>query len=174
MLVLKVLGKVGEAAAVAVVDGQEYACVIGKNGVVAAADKREGDGKTPLGRWMLTDGYYRPDRRKPAGLCKQKLNIGMGWCDAPDDKLYNKLCDVTLPASHEKLWREDASYDYIGVMSYNLNGKRAPDGQGFGSAIFLHVWKDEATDTQGCVALKDSDLQAVLNAGVDVVEVVVS
>ena len=172
MQVLKVVGKAGSAVAVATFDGREFECRIGVNGVVAANEKREGDGRTPAGRWMLSDGFYRPDRKRPKGVCAQKLNIGMGWCDAPDDKLYNKLCDVTLAASHEKLWRETGEYDYIGVMNYNLNGKRAPDGQGLGSAIFLHIWPEGVENTAGCVALRDADLDAVLSAGVDVVEVV--
>ncbi len=171
MLVLKVFAKKGEASAMAVLNEHVFPCVIGKNGAVPAADKREGDGCTPLGRWILTEGFYRPDRKKPTGICKEKLNIGMGWCDDADDKMYNKLCDVTLKASHEKLWREDSAYDYLAVMNYNLSGKRAPDGKGYGSAIFLHVWRDGVEHTEGCVALQENDLFLALSLGVDVVEV---
>lgn len=169
--VLKIKARGNGPLATGEFEGHEFECVVGKNGVIAPVSKREGDGMTPLGRWMLVDGFYRPDRKRPRGICTQKLNIGMGWCDEPDDKLYNKLCDTTLAASHEKLWREGAEYDYIGVMNYNLAGRKAPDGQGWGSAIFLHIWREEATHTEGCVALRAADLDIVLSGGVDTVEI---
>lgn len=161
-------------AAIASFEGREFACVVGKNGAIAAADKREGDSKTPLGLWPLVAGFYRPDRVDALGVCQQPLERDMGWCDAAGDQLYNAPCDVGYEASHEVLWREDAAYDYIGVMDYNLEGELADDGVGLGSAIFLHVWREGATHTEGCVALKNEDLEAVLAGGCDAVEIVVA
>ena len=151
--------------------GKTYECVVGKNGVIAADNKREGDSKTPLGLFALVDGYYRADRNETAGICRIALDEGMGWCDAPGDELYNRECPADYEASHELLWREDAAYDYIGVMDYNLLGETVADGQGRGSAIFLHIWQEGATHTEGCVALHKADLEEVLAAGCDGVEV---
>lgn len=155
-------------------EGKTYACVIGKTGAIAADAKREGDGKTPLGVFRLVEGFYRSDKVGAAGVCEVPLDDGMGWCDAAGDTFYNNLCPVGYDASHETLWRADASYDYIGVMDYNLQGELAPDGAGRGSAIFLHVWRDGAVQTEGCVALKVADLQEVLRGGVEAVEVVLA
>ena len=37
-------------------------CALGLNGVIAARDKREGDGCSPAGVWPLRRVLYRPDR----------------------------------------------------------------------------------------------------------------
>ena len=42
--------------------GRVVAAQIGRGGVIRAADKREGDGATPCGRWPVRAVYYRPDR----------------------------------------------------------------------------------------------------------------
>lgn len=158
-------------AAVAEFGGRTFPCVVGRTGVVAAEDKREGDGKTPLGYWPLVGGFFRPDHARALGVCQQELAPGMGWCDASGDDLYNQMCATDYPASHEDMWGIGAPYDYVGIMDYNLDGAVAPDGKGRGSAIFLHVWVDGATHTAGCVALRKADLEAVLEGGVTVVDV---
>ena len=170
--VLLVKARPGGPSAVCTFDGREYPCLVGKTGVCLAEDKREGDGKTPLGRWPLVAGFYRPDRAQALGVCQQPLEADMGWCDAAGDALYNQMCPADYGPSHEFLWLEDTAYDYIGVMDYNLEGAVADDGTGRGSAIFLHVWDDAAAWTAGCVALKRADLEAVLAGGCDCVEVV--
>ncbi|RYY79764.1 hypothetical protein EON63_17065 [archaeon] len=43
-------------------DGQEFPCVLGKNGAVSSEDKMEGDGKTPLGAYQLRRAFYRADK----------------------------------------------------------------------------------------------------------------
>ena len=150
-------------------EGRSFECVVGKNGVIAASDKREGDSKTPLGRWGLVEGFFRPDRGQALGVCSIPLEDSMGWCDAAGDELYNRECPADYDASHEQLWREDAAYDYIGVMDYNLLGGVDEEGIGLGSAIFLHVWREGATHTEGCVALRKADLEEVLRGGCDCV-----
>src|SRR5690606_4298684 len=120
VLRVRVMGGDGPEA-VAVFEGREFTCVVGKTGAIAADEKREGDSKTPLGVWPLVAGFYRPDRVQATGVCQQALEQDMGWCDAAGDVLYNAPCEVGYAASHEVLWREDAAYDYIGVMDYNLD-----------------------------------------------------
>jgi len=170
--VLRVKARLGGPSALAEFEGRTFECVVGKNGIISAADKREGDGKTPLGTFALVGGYYRPDRNGALGVCTIPLDEGMGWCDASGDVLYNRECPAGYEASHELLWRGDAAYDYIGVMDYNLLGEVTVDGKGRGSAIFLHVWREGAVQTEGCVALRKEDLEAVLAAGCNGVEVV--
>lgn len=148
--------------------GRRFPVLIGRTGAIAAADKREGDGKTPLGRWDVLYGYYRADRvAKPAGpLLWQPIDRTMGWCDAPEDECYNLPVIAGYGASHEELWREDAAYDYILVTSHNT-----PPEPGMGSAVFVHLWREGAVCTAGCVALKKADMEAVL-AEVAAVEIV--
>ncbi|MCP5405044.1 MAG: hypothetical protein H6922_02335 [Pseudomonadaceae bacterium] len=165
--------RVGEGSyAKAVWQGRDVDCLIGRSGALPASDKREGDGATPLGRWQVLYGFYRADRvAKPKGkLLWTPLTERDGWCDGAGDALYNQWVPVGYGASHEVMWREDAAYDYVVVLSHNQ-----PPVDGMGSAVFLHVWREEATHTAGCVALKAEDLVGVLDElGLgDAVEVVV-
>jgi L,D-peptidoglycan transpeptidase YkuD (ErfK/YbiS/YcfS/YnhG family) len=175
MKTLKVTAKADGPGAVCEFEGRRFDCLIGRTGVIAAADKREGDGKTPVGKWRLLFGFYRSDRlSEPRGSVVEWLPLepGMGWCDASGDEQYNLPVPIGYSASHEQLWRKDAAYDLIGVLDHNMPGKMAVDGKGLGSAIFLHVWREDAVQTDGCVALKKADLIAVIEGGVGVVEVV--
>lgn len=141
-------------------DGRRVRCALGPAGVVAARDKREGDGKTPLGAWPLRRMLYRPDRGGPpkTGLPTQALETDDGWCDAPEDPRYNQPVKLPYPASAERLWLQDHVYDLIVVLGHN----DAPPIAGLGSAIFLHLAWPDYRSTQGCVALARADLEALL------------
>jgi len=140
------------------VEGQRYACRIGRGGV--AADKREGDLKTPVGRFPLRVCFYRPDRLDPpeTGLKTIALTPMDGWCDDPCDPLYNLHVTLPFAASHEKLWREDPVYDLIIPIGYN-DETITP---GKGSAIFMHLMREDGVETEGCLALKKKDFLALL------------
>jgi len=137
-----------------------YKCAIGRSGMIAANDKREGDGATPIGKWPMRGIYYRADRLTLPKLALPSTPItkDMGWCDAPDDPAYNRLVTLPFAASHEILWREDHAYDLIIELGHNDN----PPVPGLGSAVFMHVAKPGYTPTEGCVALALEDLIAVL------------
>lgn len=139
---------------------RDAVCVFGRSGVIPADRKREGDGATPLGTWPLRRVFYRPDRWRPpqTRLPATPLTPEMGWCDDPHNVLYNELVRLPFPASHEKLWRDDALYDLIVPLGYNDD----PVVPGKGSAIFLHVAAPGLTPTEGCVAMRDISLISLL------------
>jgi L,D-peptidoglycan transpeptidase YkuD (ErfK/YbiS/YcfS/YnhG family) len=142
------------------ISGRRVRCALGRSGVLPAADKREGDGASPLGVWPFRKVLYRPDR-EPAPKTRlpvQALTPVDGWCDAPGDPAYNRPVRLPYPASAETLWREDRVYDLIVVLGHNDD----PVSPGAGSAIFLHVAAPGYSPTQGCVALAREDLEAVL------------
>jgi len=80
-------------------------CLVGKAGLIAESDKREGDMATPVGDWPLRRVYYRPDRvALPAtSLPSIALTPAMGWCDDPGDANYNMPVEHPFNASHERL-----------------------------------------------------------------------
>lgn len=126
-----------------------------------AADKREGDGASPLGRWPVRRVFFRPDRgaAPETDLPAIALRPTDGWCDdagAPD--YYNRLVTLPCRVSHERLWREDGLYDLFVELGYNDD----PPEPGKGSAIFLHIARAGYLPTEGCVALAEADLRAVL------------
>jgi L,D-peptidoglycan transpeptidase YkuD (ErfK/YbiS/YcfS/YnhG family) len=143
-----------------VLNGRKVPCALGKAGVITAADKREGDLKTPLGIWKIRLVYYRPDRlsRPETALPTQALRQDDGWCDDAAHTDYNKAVKLPFAASHEKLWREDHVYDLICVLGYNDD----PIIPGHGSAIFMHLARENYSGTEGCVALSLEGLLELL------------
>ena len=137
---------------------RDWRCAIGPAGVTA--DKREGDGATPLGCFPLRRLLYRPDRlaRPETFLPAIPLMPEDGWCDDPGDAAYNTQVRLPFAASHERLWRDDDVYDAIVILGHNDD----PPVPGAGSAIFLHVARSDYAPTQGCVALALPDLLTVL------------
>ncbi len=138
----------------------EFACTLGRGGVIAADEKREGDGASPIGLWRLKRVFYRADRldRPATGLPVTPLTPNDGWCDEPNHALYNRPVTLPFAASHEKLWRDDHAYDVIVEIAHN-DDPVVPD---HGSAIFLHLAHDDGRETAGCVALGREDMLDVL------------
>ncbi|UXU76274.1 MULTISPECIES: L,D-transpeptidase family protein [unclassified Paracoccus (in: a-proteobacteria)] len=132
--------------------GRVLPCSVGRGGL--RADKREGDGATPLGRHRIIGLLYRPDRvARPAPWARPILP-GDLWCDDSDHAAYNRLARAPLAASHEALRRPDPLYDIVLVTDWNW-----PDARpGAGSAIFLHQWRRPGFPTAGCIAMARADL----------------
>lgn len=130
------------------VAGTVFACALGRGGV--SAQKREGDGATPLGRMRLLSGFVR-DRRfqRASRLPLMPIRPWLGWCDAPGDANYNRPVRLPYPASHERMRRADRLYDAVIVLDWNIRPRR----RGAGSAIFFHVAKPGFLPTEGCVAV---------------------
>lgn len=136
-----------------------WRCALGRGGI--GADKREGDGQTPIGRFPLRRVLYRADRlAKPATpLSCQPILPDAGWCDDPADRAnYNRPIRLPYAGSHERLWRPDGLYDVILIPGHNDD----PPVPGLGSAIFVHVATADYAPTAGCVALALPDLLALL------------
>lgn len=134
-------------------------CVLGKGGTALAAQKREGDGMSPLGVWPLRRVFYRSHRleRPETGLPCIALKPSDGWCDAVGHRLYNRPVSLPFAASHERMWREDYVYDIVVELGYNDD----PVMDGMGSAIFWHLARPDFAPTEGCIAI---ELEAMLQA----------
>ena len=137
-------------------------CALGRSGVTPSELKREGDGASPLGVWPMRQVFYRPDRlkRPETALPADPMIPEAGWCDDPASLFYNRPVMLPFAASHEKLWREDHVYDLLVVLGHNDD----PPIAGLGSAIFLHLAREDYSPTEGCVACALPDLLALLAA----------
>ena len=133
-------------------------CAVGKMGI--GLKKKEGDFITPIGDYKIKYILYRKDRVKKikTKLRKAIIKKNMGWCDDPKSKKYNKLINLPFSDSYEQLFKRENTYDIILVLSYNMN----PVKKNKGSAIFIHVAKKNYKKTQGCVAVRKSDLLKIL------------
>ncbi len=127
----------------------------GRNGFAAAAEKRESDGRTPMGIYPLglVFGYGGTvDSRMPY----RQMTAQDIWVDDPCSPDYNRLKKKgeTRARSFEDMVLPDHRYRYGIVVEYNTS----PVVPGRGSAIFIHIWKDETTATSGCVALSEQNI----------------
>ena len=132
----------------------KFRCALGKSGI---GDKEiEGDNVTPRGIYRIVKIYYRKDRIKKITSKFKLIEITkiMGWCNDIKSKKYNQLIKLPTKYSHEKLYRKDNVYDLILVLNYNMN----PTIKNKGSAIFIHVTRENYQSTQGCIALKKNNL----------------
>lgn len=133
-------------------------CALGPAGVVSS--KREGDGGTPAGVFPLRRVLYRADRvaAPTTGLPLAEIRPEDGWCDDPEDPAYNRPVTLPHPASAERMAREDHLYDICVILGHN----DAPPVPGVGSAIFFHLAHPDYRPTEGCVAVSESDMRAIL------------
>ncbi|MBO9576768.1 MAG: hypothetical protein J7494_13615 [Sphingobium sp.] len=145
--------------------GFSCACTVGKGGLIAAADKREGDSASPIGEWPVRGVLLRRGRIVvPEGLALpwRWIRDSDGWCDDPADPAYNRPIRLPRPTSHERLARDDQAYDTVVVLGHN----DAPPVPGMGSAIFFHQWVIGAEGvpkaTEGCVAVAPDSMRAIL------------
>lgn len=134
---------------------------VGRSGPAAPGDKREGDGRTPTGRFPLRHGFgTRPD--PGVAIDWRRVDDDDRWVDDPASSLYNSWQREPVAgrwSSAEELVQPEYAYAQV----VGVNEERVP---GAGSAIFLHLLGaghllgDGAT--AGCVALAEADLLAVL------------
>ncbi len=133
---------------------------VGRNGIAPIGEKREGDGRTPAGVFLIkrTFGYNASINSKMP--YRQVFDDDL-WVDDPDAPDYNKWVkkNETSAASFEKMKRIDDQYKYGIIIEYNTD----PVIKRHGSAIFLHVWKENNSPTAGCVAVSEENIIKILS-----------
>ncbi len=138
--------------------GGSARAAVGRAGV--AAVKKEGDGATPAGIYPLVSGFYRADRMAlpRSALPMRALSPDDAWVDDPADPNYNRLTTLPYLAHAEPMWLDDAVYDLLVVIGYNMN----PVVPGAGSAIFLHIARPDFSPTAGCIAVQRNVLISLM------------
>ena len=136
----------------------KFRCALGKAGI--GKKKIEGDNITPKGTFDIVKIYYRNDRVKKISSKFKLIKITkkLGWCDDPKNKKYNQLIILTTNCKYEKLYRKDNVYDLVIVLDYNIK----PTIKNKGSAIFIHVTRQNYKKTAGCIALKKNHLTKLI------------
>ena len=131
---------------------------LGRAGV--KANKREGDGATPRGRFRLKRLWWRADRppRPATRLPARRIAPQDGWCEDPVDRRYNRPVKVPPGSKSDRLARKDSLYDFIIEIDHNTRPRVA----GRGSAVFIHVARSGFAPTAGCVALTMNSLRRLL------------
>jgi len=131
---------------------------LGRGGV--RANKREGDGGTPLGIFRPRRVWWRADRhtRPVTHLPVRRIRPDDGWCEDPADRHYNQPVRVPPGSKADRLARADALYDFIVEIDHNLRPRVA----GRGSAVFIHIARPGFAPTAGCIALNIKTLRHLL------------
>jgi L,D-peptidoglycan transpeptidase YkuD (ErfK/YbiS/YcfS/YnhG family) len=134
------------------------AAALGRSGI--AADKREGDGATPAGRFRPVRLWWRRDRlpRPRTALPVRPIGAADGWCEDPADRRYNRAVKLPPGAAGDRLLRDDALYDMVIEIDHNVRPRIAARG----SAVFIHVAKAGLGPTAGCIAMPSAALRRLL------------
>jgi L,D-peptidoglycan transpeptidase YkuD (ErfK/YbiS/YcfS/YnhG family) len=132
--------------------------VLGRGGI--RANKFEGDGATPRGRFRLIRLWWRADRhsRPPTLLPARRIGPALAWCEDTTDRRYNRPFQRSEGDGGDRLWRDDHLYDFIIEIDHNTRPRVA----GRGSAVFVHLARPNRGPTAGCVALTRNDLRRLL------------
>jgi len=132
---------------------------LGRGGV--KANKREGDGGTPRGRFFPVRVWWRADRvpRPRTSLPLRRIGPADAWCEDPSDRHYNRAFGRSANEPGDRLWRGDGLYDLFIEIDHNTKPRIA----GRGSAVFIHVARRGFAPTAGCVALRLRDLQKLVS-----------
>jgi L,D-peptidoglycan transpeptidase YkuD (ErfK/YbiS/YcfS/YnhG family) len=135
--------------------------VVGRNGIAPSGQKREGDGRTPSGAYKFGTAFGY-DRYIPTQMTYRQSTDEDVWIDDTNSKKYNHWVNIQrlwTAKSFERMRREDDLYKIGIVIDYNSH----PVILGYGSAIFLHIWRSLDKPTSGCVALSEENVFKILN-----------
>jgi L,D-peptidoglycan transpeptidase YkuD (ErfK/YbiS/YcfS/YnhG family) len=138
--------------------GRTIPVALGRGGI--KANKREGDGGTPKGMfrprqlWWRADCHPRPSTFLPV----RAIGPEDAWCEDPASRHYNQPVRLAADRGGDRLKRDDHLYDFIVEIDHNTHPRIA----GRGSAVFLHLARDNFGPTAGCVAMTKSAMLHLL------------
>jgi L,D-peptidoglycan transpeptidase YkuD (ErfK/YbiS/YcfS/YnhG family) len=138
--------------------GRTIPVALGRGGI--RANKREGDGGTPRGIFHPRKLWWRADRHPQPRtfLPVRAIAAGDAWCEDPNDRHYNRPVRLDRDSGGDRLRREDHLYDFIVEIDHNSSPRIA----GRGSAVFLHLARDNFGPTAGCVSMTKSAMLHLL------------
>jgi L,D-peptidoglycan transpeptidase YkuD (ErfK/YbiS/YcfS/YnhG family) len=138
--------------------GLSIPVALGRGGILP--NKREGDGGTPRGTFHPRKLWWRADRfpRPRTFLATHAITPADAWCEDPNDRHYNRPIRVARDHEGDRLTRKDHLYDFIVEIDHNTKPRIA----GRGSAVFLHLARDNFGPTAGCVGMTKSAMLHLL------------
>ncbi|MFN0140527.1 MAG: L,D-transpeptidase [Pyrinomonadaceae bacterium] len=152
--------------------GDTFAVVLGRSGLAWAEllngdidmkkIKQEGDGNAPAGLFPLTAAFGNGTKPEAVDMPYTKLDANTECVDDPKSHFYNRIANRMHVGnfdwkSSEKMFTIE-QYELGVFVAYNSY----PVEKGRGSCIFLHVWKDAATATEGCTAMERRSLERIV------------
>jgi L,D-peptidoglycan transpeptidase YkuD (ErfK/YbiS/YcfS/YnhG family) len=138
--------------------GQTVPVALGRGGI--RANKREGDGGTPKGTFRPRQLWWRADRhpRPRTFLPVRAIGPEDAWCEDPTSRHYNQPMRLDPALGGDRLRRDDHLYDFIVEIDHNTQPRIA----GRGSAVFLHLARENFGPTAGCVSMTKASMLRLL------------
>jgi L,D-peptidoglycan transpeptidase YkuD (ErfK/YbiS/YcfS/YnhG family) len=138
--------------------GRTMPVALGRGGI--RANKREGDGGTPKGTFQPRQLWWRADRhpRPRTFLPVRAIRPEDAWCEDPDNRHYNQPMRLDRGRGGDRLTRDDHLYDFIVEIDHNSSPRIA----GRGSAVFLHLARENFAPTAGCVSMTKTAMLRLL------------
>jgi L,D-peptidoglycan transpeptidase YkuD (ErfK/YbiS/YcfS/YnhG family) len=138
--------------------GQTVPVALGRGGI--RVNKREGDGGTPKGTFRPRRLWWRADRhpRPRTFLPVRVIGPEDAWCEDPLSRHYNQPVRLDREHGGDRLKRDDHLYDFIVEIDHNSSPRIA----GRGSAVFLHLARENFSPTAGCVSMTKSAMLRLL------------
>lgn len=128
--------------------------------------KREGDGKSPAGMFLIRTRLYGYATEAPSGVRLSYTQLTPDWLgiDDPASRYYNQLVnrsEIATPDwnSWEDLRRSDDLYQWLLMVEHNTQPVSIA---GAGSCIFIHLWRHEQAPTAGCTAMSAVNMLQLL------------
>ncbi len=139
-------------------EGWTIPVALGRGGILA--NKREGDGATPRGTFHPRQLWWRADRHKrpQTYLPTRAIRPEDAWCEDPADRHYNQPIRLDRDRPGDRLTRKDHLYDFIVEIDHNTTPRVA----GRGSAVFLHLARENFGPTAGCVSMTEAAMLRLL------------
>ncbi|MCR5567300.1 MAG: hypothetical protein K6F61_10650 [Clostridiales bacterium] len=133
---------------------------VGKNGLCADADHKEGCAQTPIGVYHFNKAFgIAPD--PGCALPYIRVDENTYWSGDPD-RQYNEMVDIRevpdlVMDDSEHIVDYEYQYQYCLNISFNEEGT-----PGRGSAIFLHCFGPAKPYTGGCVAVPENIMRMIM------------
>lgn len=147
----------------------EVPVMLGRNGLAwgigrhpQRPTKHEGDGRSPAGVFELERTYGSSATPPTAHFPYEELSATMEGIDDPDSRYYNRLVDARRVRVRD--WKQSERVDpdnpmFRWCVEVKQNWQQRP---GFGSCIYLHIWKGPGVPTSGCTAMSERDLRRIV------------
>lgn len=134
----------------------------------AGPQKREGDGKSPAGIFLLGNILYGYADHSPIpGWRYRQVTDRDLWIEEPTSSLYNRHLILSAhepfpPGQHYHLMRQA---DPAHALKLFIRHNAPPDAQpGAGSAIFFHLCRGEDSVTTGCTSMEEPAFRTLLES----------
>ena len=155
--------------------GDAFDIVVGRSGLAWGTglhepqnqepNKREGDGKSPAGIFILSSafGFAAKDEARFLRLPYTNVKESTECVDDVKSNHYNRIVDKFQVGNYdwnssEKMLAVGEQYRWGIFVDHNTY----PRVKGNGSCIFLHIWANADSGTSGCTAMDKANMETLL------------